>query len=435
MTSNPSDQNELLLRRRQVFAPNCSIAYDDPLVIVRGDGQYLYDDRGRQFLDCVNNVCHVGHSRPEVVEAIARQAAILNTNTRYLHPKLGEYCDRLLEKFPAPLSVVYLVCSGSEAVDLALRLAYAASGARHTICLNWAYHGHSDALIGISPYKFARAGGDGCPSTTRVVSLPDIYRGEHTGDDAGALYAAEVGAAIKHLAENGLRPAAFIAEAAPGCAGQIQLPKGYFEPAFSAIRAAGGVAIVDEVQTGFGRPGESFWAFENQDCVPDIVTLGKPIGNGHPMAAVITTADVARAFNSGMEFFATFGGNPVSLAAGLAVLDVIERDQLQDHALDVGNYLLHGLTTLAKSDQRIGDVRGRGLFIGIDMVSDPQLKTPDAAIAHWLVNALRHRGILLSTDGPFNNVLKFKPPMVFTRENANELLGALKELLASDVAA
>lgn len=425
-----STKAEVMRSRERRFGPNCSLAYDDPLMIVRGEGCTLYDDSGRAYLDCVNNVGHVGHSHPRVVEAIARQAAQLNTNSRYLHPLLTEYCERLLARFPEPLSVVYLVCSGSEAVDLALRLAYARSGAQTTICVDAAYHGHTEALIGISPYKFDGPGGAGPPETTRVVPLPDVYRGPHRGPDAGAAYAQAVADTVEALRDEGAGVADFICEGAISCGGQIVLPDGYLEPAFEAVRGAGGVAIVDEVQSGFGRPGASFWAFESQGVVPDIVTLGKPIANGHPMGAVVTTREVAEAFDNGMEFFATFGGNPVSCAAGLAVLDIIEEEGLQERAAVVGATMLAALGGLAERHEAIGDVRGRGLFVGVDLVEDRQRRAPATDLARGVVNAMRHRGVLLSTDGPADNVLKIKPPMVFSEPDVETLVGELDGVLA-----
>lgn len=420
-----------VLRSRELrFGPNYSLSYDDPLMIVRGEGCTLYDESGRGYLDCVNNVCHVGHTHSRVVEAIARQAAQLNTNSRYLHPLLSEYCERLVARFPEPLSVVYLVCSGSEAVDLALRMAYARTEARTTICVDTAYHGHTEALIGISPYKFDGPGGGGCPDTTRVVPLPDVYRGAHRGPDAGPAYARSVADTIEALRGEGVGVADFICEGAISCGGQIVLPDGYLAPACGAVRAAGGVAIVDEIQSGFGRPGSSFWAFEGQDVVPDIVTLGKPIANGHPMGAVVTTREIAEAFDNGMEFFATFGGNPVSCAAGLAVLDVIDDERLQEHARTVGETMLSALRALAERHEAIGDVRGRGLFVGVDLVEDREERTPATELARRVINAMRHRGVLLSTDGPFDNVLKIKPPMVFSEADVETLTGELDTVLS-----
>jgi 4-aminobutyrate aminotransferase-like enzyme/Ser/Thr protein kinase RdoA (MazF antagonist) len=389
----------LLSRRRAHLGPSLSISYREPLHIVRGSGAYLYDDAGRAYLDCVNNVAHVGHCHPRVVRAGAEQMARLNTNTRYLDDHLVAYVERLTALLPEPLSVVYLVCSGSEANELALRLARAHTGREGVVVVETAYHGNTNALIDISPYKFNGPGGRGKPPHVHVVP----YVGQrHALPD------------LDHVA-------AFFCESALSCAGQVILRPGYLREAYAAVGAAGGVCVADEVQTGFGRAGSHFWMFETQDVVPDIVTLGKPIGNGHPMGAVITTPEIARSFANGMEYFNTFGGNPVSCAIGLAVLDVIRDERLQENARDVGAYLMRGLAELQKQHAVITDVRGLGLFLGFELT--------DAAIAENLVNDMKARGVLLSTDGPLHNVIKIKPPIVFSRADADRLLGRLDEVL------
>jgi 4-aminobutyrate aminotransferase-like enzyme len=418
--------DELLDLRRRNLGPSLSLSYQEPLKIVRGRGQYLYDEAGRAYLDGVNNVCHVGHCHPRVVRAICEQAAALNTNTRYLHDLIVEYARRLTATLPEPLSVCYFVCSGSEANELALRLARTYTGRQDTMVVDHAYHGNTNAAIDISPYKFNGPGGRGAPPHVRVAPAPDPYRGLYRAPetDLGHQYARHVA----DLAATCL-PAAFIAESILSCGGQIVLPNGYLAAAYDAVRAAGGVCIADEVQVGFGRVGSHFWAFETQGVVPDIVTMGKPIGNGHPMGAVVTTPPIADAFNNGMEYFNTFGGNPVSCAAGLAVLDVIQDEGLQQHALETGAYFMDQLRTLMDRHPVIGDVRGLGLFIGIEFVSDREARTPDAATASAAVEALKAEGILLSTDGPDHNVIKIKPPLPFDRENANSISIALNRFL------
>ena len=414
--------DELLALRRRHLGPSLSLSYQQPLKIVRGRGQYLYDEAGRAYLDGVNNVCHVGHSHPRVVRAIAEQAGRLNTNTRYLHDGLVEYARRLSATLPEPLSVCYLVCSGTEANELALRLARTYTGRQDVIALDHAYHGNSAATIDISPYKFNSRGGRGAPPWVHIAPAPDPYRGlyREPSTGLGARYAGHVAPlATAHP------PAAFIAESILSCGGQIVLPDGFLAEAYASVRAAGGVCIADEVQVGFGRVGSYFWAFETQGVVPDIVTMGKPIGNGHPMGAVVTTPAIAEAFNNGMEYFNTFGGNPVSCAAGLAVLDVIEEEGLQRHALDTGAYFMDQLRALMDRHPAIGDVRGLGLFIGIEFVSGRDTRTPDAATASAAVEALKAEGILLSTDGPDHNVIKIKPPLPFDRENAGQITRAL----------
>jgi 4-aminobutyrate aminotransferase-like enzyme/Ser/Thr protein kinase RdoA (MazF antagonist) len=424
-------KNELLARRRELLGRNLSISYREPLKIVRGAGQYLYDENGDAYLDCVNNVCHVGHCHPRVVRAGQRQMEILNTNTRYLHDNLIEYARRLTATLPAPLSVCFFTNSGSEANELALRLARTYTGRRDVICVDHAYHGNTQALIDISPYKFNRAGGKGKPDTTHIAPMPDTYRGVFRRaagiDDARAAehYADAVGEILARLHAQGREAATFIAESVSGCGGQIFFPPGYLARVFARVRAAGGVCIVDEVQVGFGRVGSHMWAFETQGVVPDIVTFGKPAGNGHPLGGVVTTPEIAAAFANGMEYFNTFGGNPVSCAIGLAVLNVIAQENLQAHALEVGTYWLEQLRALQTRHAWIGDVRGMGLFIGIELVRDRETLEPATREANELVNRARWRRILLSTDGPYDNVIKIKPPMVFTRANADAVVAAL----------
>ena len=424
-------QSELLNARRKHIGPSLSISYRSPLHIVSGSRQYLYDSAGRRYLDCVNNVAHVGHSHPYVVRAASEQMAILNTNTRYLHENLIEYSERLTATLPEPLSVVYLVCSGSEANELALRLARAHTGRNDVIVVDAAYHGNTSAMIDLSPYKFDGQGGSGCPSWVRKVLLPDVYRGTHHGPRAGELFADDVSQAARQISNAGRGPAAFFCESALGCGGQIILPGGYLRGAYAAVRAAGGVCVADEVQTGFGRAGTHFWMFETQGVVPDIVTLGKPIGNGHPLGAVITTPEIASSFRNGMEYFNTFGGNPVSCAVGLAVLDVIRDEELQEHALEVGEYLKRGLRELQTSHSLIGDVRGQGLFIGVEFVRHRETLEPADSEAAQVVERMKERGILLSTDGPFHNVIKIKPPLVISRADADLLISILDSVLGS----
>jgi len=422
---------ELLAARAAHIGPSLSVSYDTPLTIVRGWMQYLYDADGRAYLDAVNNVAHVGHCHPFVVQAGQRQMALLNTNTRYLHEHLGRYAERLTATLPDPLRVCYFVNSGSEANELALRLARAATGSRETIVVDVAYHGNTTGLVDISPYKFDGPGGAGAPPHVHKVPTPDVYRGIHRGtaDDPGARYAAHVAEMAEIIVSCGLKPGAFIAESILSCAGQIILPPGYLAAAYKAVRAAGGVCIADEVQVGFGRAGTHFWAFETQGVVPDIVTMGKPIGNGHPLGAVVTTPAIAQAFTNGMEYFNTFGGNPVSCAIGMAVLDVIESERLQDHARNVGAALLVRLNGLKWSHTSIGDVRGLGLFLGVELVRDRVTLEPDARLAGRVANRMRDHGVLVSTDGPFHNVLKIKPPLVFNDRDAELLADTLDAAL------
>jgi 4-aminobutyrate aminotransferase-like enzyme/Ser/Thr protein kinase RdoA (MazF antagonist) len=428
------DRRHLEAQRRSLLGPNLSLAYTEPLHIVRGRGQFLYDDEGRAFLDCVNNVCHVGHSHPRVVDAARRQMAVLNTNTRYLHENLMRYAERLREALPEPLGVCYFVCSGSEANELALRMARAHTGRVDLLVLEGAYHGNTQALIDASPYKFDGPGGTGAPPHVHSVVMPDDYRGPYRrGDpDCAVKYAAHVAEAIEDVRAGGYEIGVFISETLLGCGGQIELPKGYLAAAYAAARSAGAVCIADEVQVGFGRVGTHFWGFETQGVVPDIVTLGKPIGNGHPLGAVVTTPEIAASFDTGMEYFNTFGGNPVSCAVGLAVLDVIRDESLQSRALRVGTHLRARLIELMERHLVIGDVRGRGLFLGVELVMDRAVRLPATDQAAYVINRMKDHGILLSSDGPDDNVLKIKPPLVFSEEDADRLAAALDSVLAED---
>ena len=398
--------------------------------------QYLYDEEGRAYLDAVNNVSHVGHCHPRVVRAGQEQMAVLNTNTRYLHDNLVHYARRICETLPEPLSVCFFVCSGSEANELALRLARTHTQRKDLIVVDVAYHGNTTSLIEISPYKFEGPGGAGATPYVHKVPMPDIYRGEYKQDDAqaGEKYGRYIQQTLLEMERNGSDVAAFICESLLGCGGQIVLPQHYLKEAYRYIRNEGGVCIADEVQVGFGRVGTHFWGFETQGVVPDIVTMGKPIGNGHPLAAVATTPEIAASFNNGMEYFNTFGGNPVSCAIGLAVLDVIAEEGLQKNARRVGTHLIDGLKTLMGKHAIIGDVRGLGLFLGIELVLDRRTLTPAPEQAPYIANRMREHGILLSTDGPFHNVLKIKPPLVFTEENADFLVSTLDDILGEDLA-
>jgi 4-aminobutyrate aminotransferase-like enzyme len=331
--------------------------------------------------------------------------------------------------------VCYLLNSGSEANELALRLARAATGRRDTVVLDAAYHGNTTTLVDISPYKHAGPGGAGAPDWVHVAPLPDVYRGafRRADPDAGRKYADGVGELIATMERRGRAPAAFIAETCPSVGGQLVLPEEYLAGVYRHVRAAGGVCIADEVQTGLGRMGTSFWAFEDHDVVPDIVVLGKPLGNGHPLSAVITTREIADAFDNGMEFFSTFGGNTVACAVGGAVLDVVERDGLQDHARRVGDHMLGRLRPFVDRHAMVGDVRGSGLFLGVELVRDRESLAPAAPEAAFIVNGMRDEGILLGTDGPFHNVLKIRPPMPFDTDDADRLIDTLDAILRDGV--
>ncbi|MES0808931.1 aminotransferase class III-fold pyridoxal phosphate-dependent enzyme [Roseibium sp. SCPC15] len=429
------DKATLVHERSLRIGRSLSIAYSDaPLKIVGGDGCYLIEESGKRWLDMVNNVCHVGHCHPRVVEAAQTQMGQLNTNSRYLHDTLVEYSHRLTDLFPDPLNVCFFVNSGSEANDLAIRLARAYTGNRDLLTVDHAYHGHLSSLIDVSPYKFAGKGGEGCPSHVHVVQMPDLYRGQwrYGDEEAGRNYAEDVQRKIEDLKQEGRSPALFFSEGILGTGGQLVLPDGYLQHAYEHVRKAGGLCLADEVQVGFGRVGSHMWAFETQGVVPDIVTLGKPIGNGHPMAAVITSEKVAAAFANGMEYFNTFGGNPVSASIGLAVLDVIRDERLKHHCQVTGERLMTGVKALANKHPIIGDVRGHGLFIGIELVRDRDTLEPAAEELDEIIRSMKTRhGILLSSEGPHHNVLKIKPPAQFSFEDCDYFLSALDEVLSN----
>ena len=433
----PSEERSLtdtLLERRSLMGRNLSLSYERPLKIVRGWRQYLYDDTGRAYLDVYNNVPLVGHSHPKVVDAVRKQLGLLNTNTRYLHDNVVRFAERLTRRLPESLRICYFVNSGSEANELALRLARTHTNFDDIIVLEHAYHGHTNTLIDVSPYKFDGPGGKGRKSWVHVAPIADDYRGIYRRGKPGLgiKYASHVEEILHRLQVEGRGTAAFIAETMPSVGGQIVFPPEYLAAVYRHVRAAGGVCIADEVQVGFGRLGTHFWGFETQGVVPDIVVLGKPIGNAFPLAAVITTSEIAASFDNGMEFFSTFGGNPVSCAAGLAVLDVLEEEQLQENALRVGNGLLRRLEQLQERHPLIGDVRGSGLFLGLDLVQDRATREAATEQASYICNRLRERGILTGTDGPFHNVIKLRPPLIFSDADTELFVTTLDMILDED---
>jgi 4-aminobutyrate aminotransferase-like enzyme/Ser/Thr protein kinase RdoA (MazF antagonist) len=490
-------------RRGARSAANLKLSYTEPFHPVRGWRHLLYDAEGRAYLDAYNNVPHVGHCHPRVVAAAAQQMCLLSTNTRYLYDSWLNYADRLVARLPAPLSVCFFVNSGSEANELALRLARGHTGAKDMLVMDHGYHGNTTGAMDISPYKFNRPGGPGAPDWVHVTPLPDVYRGVyrvepvanrpdtaatsgavgHTVGDAdvcppgetndeetawtrgfsrsgwqrqkpaeaskpergttvfwtteraaGARYAALVRAEIEAVQAQGRGVAGYISECLPSVGGQIVLPEGFLAAVYRDVRQAGGVCIADDVQTALGRTGTHFWGFELQDVVPDVLVLGKPLGNGHPLAAVVTTPAIAASFAAGPEFFSTFGGNSVSCAVGAAVLDVLEEAGLQAHALRVGEMLLAGLRELAQRHPLIGDVRGTGLFIGVELVTDRGTREPATRQASYVKDRMRELRVLLGTEGPHDNVLKVRPPMTFDAAAASRLLETLDEVLGEDLA-
>ena len=432
---NEKSAKETLARRGKLLGKNLSVSYQKPLKIVRGWRQFLYDEVGRAYLDVYNNVPLVGHSHPRVVKAVQEQLALLNTNTRYLHENILHYAERLKALLPKPLEVCFFVNSGSEANELALRLARAHTRSEDVIVLEHAYHGHTNTLIDISPYKYDGPGGQGKKPWVHVAPLADDYRGLYRRGDAnlGTKYAAHVGEICRGLQKRGSRPT-FIAETLPSVGGQIVFPPGYLASVYEQVRGASGVCIADEVQVGFGRLGTHFWGFETQNIVPDIVVFGKPIGNAFPLAAVVTTLEIAETFKNGMEFFSTFGGNPVACAAGLAVLDVLRDEHLRENALRVGKYWLAALRELQRKYGLIGDVRGSGLFLGLDLVCSRETREAAPRQAWYVVNRLRDMGILTGTDGPHHNVIKLRPPLICSEADAAFFCATLDAVLREDAA-
>ncbi len=418
----------MLTSRNQHLSSILSVSYKNPLYVNKAVFQYMYDSYGNTILDAYNNIPHVGHSHPKVVRAGQKQLAKLNTNTRYIYDSLANYAEKLLAKFPASLNKVFFVNSGSEASDLAIRLARKHTGFSKLMVMEHGYHGHTQAGIDISDYKFNHPKGQGQKEFILKTPIPDTYLGKYKQNDgtAGKAYANE---AIRQLRASDEPVAAFIAEPIVGCGGQVPLAKGYLAPLYEAIRVQGGVCISDEVQTGFGRLGYHFWGFEAQEVVPDLVIIGKPMGNGHPMGAVITTAEIAASFETGVEFFSSFGGNPVSCEIGTAVLDIIEEENLQANAKAVGDYYKALFLELKNKFDCIGDVRGSGLFLGVEMVK-PGTQEPNAVLAKHIKDELRNRHILISTDGPHDSVLKTKPPLVFTKENAKTVVDAVEMVIS-----
>jgi 4-aminobutyrate aminotransferase-like enzyme len=428
--NRPVANADIIAYRKQHLGKSLSLQYNVPIKMVRGAGAYLMDDHGRKYLDTVNNVAHVGHEHSAVVRAGQKQMALINTNSRYLHENINALAKELLETLPPELSVLHFVNSGSEANELAIRMVKATTGARDVIASEVGYHGNTNMCIDISSYKFDGKGGQGAPEHTHIFPLPDAFRGKYRGENTGGQYAKEVKRQIEAIHAKGRGVGGLIIEPIISCGGQIELPDGFLAKAYQLVREAGGLCISDEVQVGCGRMGKTFWGFQLHGVVPDIVTIGKPLGNGHPLAAVACTQAVAEKFANGMEYFNTFGGNPVSCAIGAEVLRVVKREELQAHALEVGNYLKKELRLLAKEFSIIGDVRGQGLFLGIELVNEEM--QPLAAQTDYLANRMKDHGILMSTDGPDHNVLKIKPPMVFSMEHAKELIFYLRKILAED---
>lgn len=418
------EDRKLIARRDSALGPAYRLFYQRPIQIIRGEGMWLYDETGRQYLDAYNNVASVGHCNPRVVDAITRQTAILNTHTRYLHDGIVGYAERLLGTLPDHLGQAIFTCTGSEANDLAYRIACSFTGGQGVIVSSLAYHGLTHAVSGFSPSlgSFVNLG-----QHVRVVPAPDSYR--CSPSQAMEAFGHHVQTAIDDMKRHGIKPAMLIADSLFASDGIFPEPAGFLKPAVEAIRKAGGLYVADEVQSGFGRTGSHMWGFQRHDVEPDLVTMGKPMANGYPMGAVAARPELLAEFGAQSRYFNTFGGNPVAAAAATAVLDVIQDQNLLANALDVGGYIKSGLYEIAARFDCIGDVRGVGLFLGVELVKGPEDASPDSARTARLVNELREDGVLISSCGPHANVLKIRPPLVCTREHADHLLAAMRNVL------
>lgn len=419
----------LLARRERLLGRNMSTFYDEPVQLVRGEGVWLWDADGRKYLDCYNNVPHVGHCHPRVVDAITRQASTLNTHTRYLHEGILDYVERLTATFDKSLDTAIMTCTGSEANDIALRMAQAVTGKTGVIATNHTYHGNTAAVSQLST-RMPPVGGFG--GHVRHVPAPDSYRpmGGMPGEAFAEAFAAEVEKAIASLQSSPHGFSALIICPFFANEGFPDLSPGFLDKAITAVRKAGGLVISDEVQPGFGRTGGHMWGHQRAGFVPDVVTLGKPMANGHPVGGVIANADTLNAFRKAFRYFNTFGGNPVSCAAALAVLDVIEDEGLMENARAVGAYAQDGLKRLSEKHDVIGNVRGSGLFFGAELVLDREKKTPAPDIATKVINDMRARGVLMGKIGVHQCATKIRPPMPFSKENADLMLSTLDDVLS-----
>lgn len=423
----PEAERRMIERRGRLLGPAYRLMYDRPLHFVRGEGVWLYDADGRRYLDTYNNVASLGHCHPAVVAAIARQAGVLATNTRYLHETILECAEALLATFPDPLAHVMFTCSGSEANDLAYRIAKSFTGGAGIIITDNAYHGITDAVSQFSPSLGSAVD---LGMHVRAVPAPNSFS---PGVDVATAFGAAVEHAAADLSRHGIKPAMLIVDTAFTSDGVCADPVSFLAPAVSAIRKAGGIFVADEVQPGFGRCGSHMWGFQRHGLTPDLVTVGKPMGNGHPVAALIADPAVIDRFGNRARYFNTFGGNAVSCAAALAVLRTIDREGLMENAASVGAYLAEALQALSRAHPVLGSIRAMGLMIGADIVDAGDRCTPDPATASRVVNGLRDRGVLISSSGPRHNILKIRPPLVFTRENADLFVETLRDALLDRV--
>lgn len=415
----------LTSKREKLLSESYRLFYRKPVHLVAGKGQYLWDDEGKKYLDVYNNVASLGHCHPAVIEAVHVQMQKLNTHTRYLHETILDYSEQLLATAPAEINKAMYMCTGSEANDLAIRMAREYSGGTGIIVTQESYHGTSDLTSGCSP---ALGSGQALAASTRLVPAPDQYRlgGEHLAD----WFADQIQLQIDNMQQQGIKFAGFLADSIFSSDGVMPNPVGFLQKAVDVVHANGGVFIADEVQPGFARTGDSFWGFGRHGVVPDIITTGKPMGNGIPVSGLLARGEVMAAFSDNIPYFNTFGGNPVSMAAAQAVLKVIEEEQLQAHAKHVGALLEAELKQLIHKYDCVGDVRGAGLFIGFELVTDQASKTPNKDLALDLIEMLRmEHCVLTSVAGPYGNVLKLRPPLAFQVQDIDWLVGALDQSL------
>ncbi|MBY6135623.1 aminotransferase class III-fold pyridoxal phosphate-dependent enzyme [Nocardioides marinus] len=425
----PTDKSAVLQGRKAHFGGNLSLTYNDPVMLLRGWKHHLFDEWGRPYLDAYNNVPHVGHAHPRIQAVAADQLKRMNSNTRYLHPAQTAFADKILSKMPDHFEVCFFVNSGTEANELALRLARAHTGAKGMVTPDHGYHGNTTGAIDLSAYKFNKPGGSGKVDWVELVEVADDYRGSFRRDDPDRAqkFADLVDPAIRALQDRGHGIAGFIAETFPSVGGQIIPPKGYLPAVYEKIRAAGGVCIADEVQTGLGRLGDYYFGFEHQGALPDIVVMGKPIGNGHPLGVLVTTREIAASFDNGIEFFSTFGGSTLSCRMGKEVLDIVDDEGLQDNAKAMGTLLLDGLKQLQAVHPCVGDVRGMGLFLGLELIRPDGSEATE--ICSYVKNRMRDHRILIGSEGPKDNILKIRPPLTIEAEDVQMILATLGKIL------
>lgn len=425
----PTDKGDVLAKRRAHFGGNVSLTYKDPVMLVRGWKHHLFDEWGRPYLDAYNNVPHVGHAHPRIQAVAADQLKRINSNTRYLHPAQTAFAEKILSKLPESFVVCFFVNSGTEANELALRLARAHTGAKGMVTPDHGYHGNTTGAIDISAYKFNKPGGVGQADWVELVDVANDYRGAFRRDDPdrAAKFAGLVDPAIARLKQKGQGLAGFIAETFPSVGGQIIPPPGYLSAVYEKIRASGGICIADEVQTGLGRLGEYYFGFEHQNVVPDIVVMGKPIGNGHPLGVVATTREIADSFDNGIEFFSTFGGSTLSCRIGKEVLDIVDDEGLQENARVMGARLINGLKALQQKYDCVGDVRGMGLFVGLELINPDGSEATE--ICAYVKNRMRDNRILIGSEGPKDNILKIRPPLTIARDDVDMITTILDQVL------